>query len=160
MLFGNKFNEDYDMDQDVSIDESLDGVAGVGDGRIKDQQFLQECMLIDQMERMSDEEYKAYTESDEFKNLLEAGITGRRSIVKMNRQDDLSRRINLAAIQMAREKGDADWEALRRNRVQERRLLDRIYKKYSMRVRRDAIQSQKRLVKLSPNAFNFNNIGR
>lgn len=160
MLFGNKFNEDYDMDQDVSIDESLDGVAGVGDGRIKDQQFLQECMLIDQMERMSDEEYKAYTESDEFKNLLEAGITGRRSIVKMNRQDDLSRRINLAAIQMAREQGDADWEALRRNRVQERRLLDRIYKKYSMRVRRDAIQSQKRLVKLSPNAFNFNNIGR
>ena len=109
---------------------------------------------------MNDEDYKAYTESDEFKNLVEAGVVGRRSIVRMNRSDDLTRRIHLAAIQMAREQGDSDWEALRKNRINERRLLNKIYTKYSTRVRRSAIQNQKRLVKLNPSMFNFRNVGR
>ena len=112
------------------------------------------------MNRMTDEEFQAYTESADFQNLVEAGVLGRRSVVKMTRKDDLNRRIHLASIQMAREQGDADWEALRKNRVNERRLLKKIYTKYSNRVRRDAMQSQKRLIKLTPDAFNFNKIGR
>ena len=61
---------------------------------------------------------------------------------------------------MAREQGDADWEALRKNRINERRLLKKIYTKYQNRVRRNAMQSQKRLIKLTPDAFNFNKINR
>ena len=126
-----------------------------GDDGIVDHEALTETYLVDLISQMSDEQRKVYYESDEFQNLLEAGVAGRRSIVRMNKQDDLTRRINLAAIQMAKEKGDADWEALRKNRVNERRLLDKIYSKYSNRVRRDAIQSQKNLIKLSPRAFSM-----
>lgn len=123
-----------------------------GDG-IVDHEALLETYLVDLISHMSDEQRKVYYESDEFQNLLEAGVAGRRSIVRMNKQDDLTRRINLASVQMAKEKGDANWDALRRNRIEERRLLDRIYKKYGNKVRRDAIQSQKNLIKLSPRAF-------
>ena len=126
-----------------------------GDDGIVDHEALLETYLVDLIGQMSDEQRKVYYESDEFQNLLEAGVAGRRSIVRMNKQDDLTRRINLASVQMAKEKGDADWDALRRNRINERRLLDRIYQKYSSKVRRDAIQSQKNLVKLSPRAFDM-----
>lgn len=139
---------------DESFDQEVDGSG------IIDQDALMENMLVDEMNRMSDAEFEAYTESSEFNNLVEAGVLGRRSLVKMNRKDDLRRRIHLASIQMAREQGDADWEALRKNRINERRLLKKIYTKYQNRVRRNAMQSQKRLIKLTPDAFNFNKINR
>lgn len=139
---------------DESFDQEIDGSG------IIDQDALMENMLVDEMNRMTDAEFEAYTESSEFNNLVEAGVMGRRSLVKMNRKDDLRRRIHLASIQMAREQGDADWEALRKNRINERRLLKKIYMKYQNRVRRDAMQSQKRLIKLTPDAFNFNKINR
>lgn len=139
---------------DESFDQEIDGSG------IIDQDALMENMLVDEMNRMSDAELEAYTESSEFNNLVEAGVLGRRSLVKMNRKDDLRRRIHLASIQMAREQGDADWEALRKNRINERRLLKKIYTKYQNRVRRNAMQSQKRLIKLTPDAFNFNKINR
>ena len=139
---------------DESFDQEIDGSG------IIDQDALMENMLVDEMNRMSDAEFEVYTESSEFNNLVEAGVLGRRSLVKMNRKDDLRRRIHLASIQMAREQGDADWEALRKNRINERRLLKKIYTKYQNRVRRNAMQSQKRLIKLTPDAFNFNKINR
>ena len=139
---------------DESFDQEIDGSG------IIDQDALMENMLVDEMNRMTDAEFEAYTESSEFNNLVEAGVLGRRSLVKMNRKDDLRRRIHLASIQMAREQGDADWEALRKNRINERRLLKKIYTKYQNRVRRNAMQSQKRLIKLTPDAFNFNKINR
>ena len=139
---------------DESFDQEIDGSG------IIDQDALMENMLVDEMNRMSDAEFEAYTESSEFNNLVEAGVLGRRSLVKMNRKDDLRRRIHLSSIQMAREQGDADWEALRKYRINERRLLKKIYTKYQNRVRSNAMQSQKRLIKLTPDAFNFNKINR
>lgn len=150
----------FDKSEGFMMNESYEPVVESQGAGIVDQDALLENMLIDQMNRMTDEEFQAYTESADFQNLVEAGVLGRRSVVKMTRKDDLNRRIHLASIQMAREQGDADWEALRKNRVNERRLLKKIYTKYSNRVRRDAMQSQKRLIKLTPDAFNFNKIGR
>lgn len=150
----------FDKSEGFMMNESHEPVVESQCAGIVDQDALLENMLIDQMNRMTDEEFQAYTESADFQNLVEAGVLGRRSVVKMTRKDDLNRRIHLASIQMAREQGDADWEALRKNRVNERRLLKKIYTKYANRVRRDAMQSQKRLIKLTPDAFNFNKIGR
>lgn len=150
----------FNKSEGFMMNESHEPVVESQGAGIVDQDALLENMLIDQMNRMTDEEFQAYTESADFQNLVEAGVLGRRSVVKMTRKDDLNRRIHLASIQMAREQGDADWEALRKNRVNERRLLKKIYTKYSNRVRRDAMQSQKRLIKLTPDAFNFNKIGR
>ena len=132
----------FDKNEGFVVNESYEPVVESHGAGIVDQDALLENMLIDQMNRMTDEEFSAYTESADFQNLVEAGVLGRRSVVKMTRKDDLNRRIHLASIQMAREQGDADWEALRKNRVNERRLLKKIYTKYANRVRRDAMQSQ------------------
>ena len=122
---------------------------------IKNTDSLLESYIIDIIDHMSPADKAAYLESDEFSNLQEAGVVGRRSMVRLNKESDLKRRTNLAALQAAKEAGDANWEALRKNRIQERRLLDKIYATYGNKVRRDAIQAQRRLIKLSPNAFSM-----
>ena len=98
--------------------------------------------------------------SEEFKYLEEAGVVGRKDIFRMSKQADLDRRIMLAAMQMAREKGDNDFELLRKNRIKERQLLDRIYKKYNNMVKRDAKKAQQKLIKLSPRAFDMTKVVR
>lgn len=148
---GSSINEETSYEE--PIQESSD-LNDDGSG-IVDTDSLLETYLVDLMDRMSDEQLKAYAESQEFQDLLEAGVAGRRSITRLNKQDDLTRRVNLASIQKAREMGDANWEALRKNRIRERELLDKIYKRWGNQVRRDAIASQKRLIKLSPRAFDM-----
>jgi hypothetical protein len=126
------------------------------EGGIIDIEALMETFVVDYVSQLNDAERKAFMESKDFQLMCEAGVVGRHSITRLNRFDDLTRRINLASLQMAREKGDADWEALRKNRIRERQLRERIFNKYATRVRNDAKQAQKRLVKINPAMFNMN----
>ena len=151
----NSFNEDYSAvdsatelnPQPVNEDFAMHGVIDEG--------FMMESAIVQQVERMDDQTRANYLNSDEFQALVEAGVVGRRAIVRMSRQADMDRRIHLLALQMAKEGGDADWEALRQNRIRERKLLNKIYQKYGQRVQRQAAMSQKRLIKLSPRAFDL-----
>ena len=127
-----------------------DGVNGVHDA-----DAMLENMIMLEASRMDDEQRKAYMESDEFQNLVEAGVVGKRSVVRLNRNDDMNRRIHLLCLQKGKEEGDADWEALRKNRIRERQLLDKLYRKYANRVRRDAVVSQRRIMKISPKVFDM-----
>ena len=140
------------------LDESVDMIDDeeMGNSSIANMNELLESAIVEHVSMMNDQERKAYLNSDEFHQLEEAGVVGRRSVVRMTKYDDLTRRTHLAALQKAKEMGDADWEALRKNRIKERQLLDRIYKKYANKVKRDAVKSQKRLIKLSPRAFDMN----
>ena len=140
------------------LDESVDMIDDeeMGNSSIANMNELLESAIVEHVSMMNDQERKAYLNSDEFHQLEESGVVGRRSVVRMTKYDDLTRRTHLAALQKAKEMGDADWEALRKNRIKERQLLDRIYKKYANKVKRDAIKSQKRLIKLSPKAFDMN----
>lgn len=138
---------------------NADSYEGEESGII-DTDSLLETFLIDLMDHMSDDQRKAYAESTEFQDLLEAGVATRRSITKLNKQDDLTRRVNLASLQKAKEMGDANWEALRKNRIRERELLEKIYRRWGNQVRKDAIASQKRLIKLSPRAFDMTKLVR
>lgn len=120
-----------------------------------DEAFMMESAIVQQVEMMNDKQRSEYLNSKEFDALVEAGVVGRKAIVRMSRQADMDRRIHLLCLQMAKENGDADWEALRKNRINERRLLNKLYQKYGQRVQRQAAMSQKRLIKLSPKAFDL-----
>jgi hypothetical protein len=102
---------------------------------------------------MPDETRIPYLESDEVKSLVEAGVIGRKTIVRLSKKDDLSRRIKLAAFQKAKETNAPEWKALKKNRIIERKLIGKIMQRYGNAVKKDAINSQKKLLKLSPTAF-------
>ena len=121
-----------------------------------DEAAIFEASLVQDLERMNDEDRKAYMESALFQKMVQEGVVGRNAIVRLSRQADMDRRIHLLCLQMGKENNDADWEALRKNRIKERQLLDKLYKKYGNRVKRQAAVSQKRIAKLNPKAFNLN----
>lgn len=162
----------YGANSQVNMNQNLDSIQegfsfndepiqeGFGDddgiNGVRDQDSMLENMIMLEASRMDDDQRKAYMESDEFQNLVEAGVVGKRSVVRLNRNDDMNRRIHLLCLQKGKEEGDADWEALRKNRIRERQLLDKLYRKYGNRVRRDAVISQKRIMKLSPKVFDMN----
>ena len=156
-LFRN-LDESADLQTVDSLDETYENVEG-GEG-ISDTAAFLEALIVDRVASMNEAERNEYLNSDEFKYLEEAGVVGRKAVVRMSKQADLDRRVMLAAMQMAREKGDNDFELLRKNRIKERQLLDRIYKKYNNMVRRDAKKAQQKLIKLSPRAFDMTKVVR
>jgi hypothetical protein len=156
-LFRN-LDESADLQTVDSLDETYENVEG-GEGITDTAAFL-EALIVDRVASMNEAERNEYMNSEEFKYLEEAGVVGRKAIVRMSKQADLDRRVMLAAMQMAREKGDNDFELLRKNRIKERQLLDRIYKKYNNMVRRDAKKAQQKLIKLSPRAFDMTKVVR
>ena len=147
----------YDIDAEGNLLDEDGNIINTNESDIcviEDQDALLESFMVDLISRLDDDSRRAYMESAEFQALYEAGVMKHRTLVRLSKEDDLERRIHVAALQRAREKGDADWEALRKNRINERRLLNKIYAKYSMQVKRDAVQAQKRLIKITPNIFN------
>ena len=148
--------EESAVEDDFSLDPLNEDNSDISASQgILDEDAMLEAAIVQEVEMMHDDERKAYLESDEFQNLVEAGVVGRKTVVRLNRNDDMNRRIHLLCLQMGKENGDADWEALRKNRIRERQLQQKLYTKYGNRVRRNAITSQKRLIKLSPKAFDM-----
>jgi len=121
---------------------------------IIDQGALLEAFAADMISEMPVEERTVFLASDDCKAMVEAGIIGKKTVVRLSRNDDLTRRVKIAAFMKAKEKGDPLWNKLVQNRVKERQLINALSNKYSNLVKRDAIKAQKELIKINPKAFN------
>lgn len=108
---------------------------------------LFEQFLIDECCSMSDEDRKAFLESELCQQLLEAGKMRKNTIVFLSGKDDLARRTKLSAMAIAKQKKDPLFEKLRLNRIKERELLGQIVKKYGHQGERVAKKSQKDWIK-------------
>lgn len=147
--FVNDNVDDVQLEPNANMEGSFAESGVIDEGAVTENAIVQEVMMMDDASR------KAYMESAEFQSLVEAGVIGKKAVVRLSKQADMDRRIHLLCLQMGKENGDADWEALRKNRIMERKLLNKLYKKYGNRVRRQAQMSQKRIVKLNARAFDL-----
>lgn len=117
--------------------------------------------LYDDLTKMTHEQRQMFLNSEEFKALDEAsggsltGSIGRETIVKLNKSDDMERRIGQAALNIARDKNDSLWIRLQKNRQQEKKLLNQINKKYGQKAERVAKQAQKQYIKTHKIAVGF-----
>ena len=105
---------------------------------------LQEAFFYDEHYSDSDDEKRELLEQADV--LLEAKKISRRTIVKLNKNDDLTRRTGMAALQLAKDNNDSLWKKLVKNRIQERKLLAAIKKKYGSRAQIAARQGQRMYV--------------
>ena len=150
------FNKD-NFNQPVQEETQFDDIPleeGVDEGEPLDMESLIETFVVDAVARMDDDTRKSFMESDSFKQMCEAGLLEARSIMRLNQEDDFTRRVKVAAIAKAHANNDALELALRKNRVKEKQLLDKIYKKYSMQVKRDVMQAQRKMKQINPQVFN------
>ena len=111
------------------------------------QDAIFESMLLEEASHFTNEEMKAFLESDLCEELVTEGKMRRNTIVLLSKQDDQSRRNKIIAMQMAKENRDPLWEKLRKNRVIERNLLGKIMKKYGRKAQKVAKAQQKDWIK-------------
>lgn len=144
-IYSSRINENViDEELNISEQELVDATC--------------EAALYEDLQMMTEEQRAMFLNSDEYKALQEAGLTsaiGKNTIVKLNKTDDLERRIGQASLNIAREKNDPLWIKLMKNRRQEKKLLHAIKKKYSNPAGRVAKKAQQQYVKTHKIAIGF-----
>ena len=108
---------------------------------------INEQLLVQECSTFSEEQLKMFLESDLCKSLCEAGKFSKRSIMLLSKQDDLTKREKLICLNLAREAKDPDWEKLKKNRIQERKLIANIVKRYRSKASKAAKIQQKDWIK-------------
>lgn len=114
---------------------------------VKDFDAYQEgCIYLEMMD-LSVEDRTALMETPEFLALEAKGLIGKRTIVKLKKEDDLERRETMAAFELARDMADPLWDKLAANRVKERELISKIKAKYKNKATIIAMNTQKDYIK-------------
>lgn len=108
---------------------------------------LMEQYAYDDLCKLTDEQRTAFLESEDAKYMVEAGRLRNKTLVRLSKNDDLSRRIKMACLQMAKENDDTLYIQLAKNRVKEKELLSKITQKYQSRATRVAKVAQKEYIK-------------
>ena len=108
--------------------------------------FLEAC-IVDEVSHLSDEKIQEFCQSPEAEALVEAGVMRKKTLVRLSKKDDFSRRRTMAAFTIAREKKDPLWSKLVKKRVQERKLIGEIVKKYGGKADKVAKAGQKEYLK-------------
>lgn len=104
---------------------------------------LLEAYIAYELSQLTPEQFKTFTESEECQAMLEKRLVGRNTLVRLSKNDDLTRRTKMAAFQIAKEKNDPLWEKLVKNRIKERQLIGQIVKKYGTKGQRAAKVGQR-----------------
>lgn len=125
-------DKDYD---DELLDEEFDMDS-----------FNEACVYME-LAKLPDEERKAIVESEEAAILEAKGKISRKTIVRLNRADDMERRTTAAAYQMAKDKNDPLWTKLVKALDMKKKYKSAIVKKYGTKAQRVAKQSQKDYLK-------------
>ena len=129
------FTENHDEFDDDMLDENFDMDA-----------YTETCLFMDLLS-LPDEQRKAIAESEEAAILEHKGLIGRKTFIRLNKQDDLGRRTSAAAYQMAKDANDPLWNKLVFHMGKKNEFKQKILKKYSQKAARVAKKSQKNYLK-------------
>lgn len=115
-------------------------------GDVPDMNLLIESYIVDEVSHLSDEKRMEFCNSPEAEALVQEGTMRKKTLVRLSKNDDLSRRRTIAAFNRARAAKDPLWTKLVQNRVKERELIGAIVKKYPQ-AERDAKLGQREYLK-------------
>lgn len=104
--------------------------------------YLETCLYME-LATLPYEDRKAIAESEEAAVLEAKGLIGRKTFIRLNKNDDVERRTSAAAYQMAKDANDPLWTKLTFHLAKKKEFKNKILKKYGPRAIRVAKQSQK-----------------
>lgn len=149
MLFGNVIKESEEIND-------IDLLSGVEPGSEAEEDAaaveVEKNMLVAATESVTffeggEEAQKSFVESAEVQALVEARKMSKKTFVRLNKNDDFTRRAHLASLILARNSNDPLFKKLALNRVNERKLRAAIFKKYEAKARVVAKKSQQQHIK-------------
>ena len=147
MIFGNIVREsdanelnDIDLAAHTADPETQEGIEAIA-------AEVEKNMLVAATESVTffeggEEAQKSFVESAEVQALVEARKMSKHTFVRLNKNDDFTRRAHLASLILARNANDPLFKKLALNRVKERQLRNAIFKKYESKSRMVAKKSQ------------------
>lgn len=146
MLFNNIIKEEAEVNDidviagvaDPDTEEGMDAIAAEIENNMQGA-ALESVTYFDNGEPA----LKRFMESAEVQAMLEARKMSKKTFVRLNKNDDLTRRAHLASIILARNNKDPLFNQLALNRVKERKLRNMIFKKYESKAKIVAKKSQK-----------------
>ncbi len=93
-----------------------------------------EMLIVDEVSQLPDEKIQEFCQPGGVGEVLVSeGKLKKKTLVRLSKKDDLSRRTKMMAMQLAKENNDPLFDKLALNRVKERELLGKIVKKYGMK---------------------------
>ena len=109
----------------------------------RDPSMLEEVMIADEVSRLPEEKIKEFCqEGGVGEQLVQEGKLRKKTLVRLSKQDDLTRRTKMGALLLAKEKKDPLYTKLVKNRQQKKDLVSKIMKKYGTKGQRVAKQAQ------------------
>jgi hypothetical protein len=120
------------------------------DVELKNPNALLEAFIIDEVSRMSDADRNEFMESAEFEYLVSEGVIAKHTLVRLSKEDELTRRMKVAALQIAREKNDPLYAKVLKYRSLEKDALAQIVKKHGNQAQRVAKKTQREYIKNNP----------
>lgn len=109
----------------------------------KDPSHLEECFIADEISRLPEDKIKEFCEAGGVgEQLVQEGKLRKRTLVRLSKQDDLTRRTKMGALLLAKEKKDPLYAKLVKNRQQKRELVSKIMAKYGSKGQKVARQAQ------------------
>ena len=103
-----------------------------------------EMLILDEVAHMDPALKKEFFEEGVAEQLVSEGkLRNGKSVMRLSKNDDLTRRTKIFAIQAAKENNDPNYEKLRINRVKERDLIGKIVKRWGHAGEKMAKKSQK-----------------
>lgn len=149
MLFGNVIKESEEITVDDMIlgvntdtEEGLDIVATEVESK-RQAEALENIDYFDGGEAARE----SFIESAEVQALVEARKMSKKTFVRLNKNDDFTRRAHLASLILARNAKDPLFKKLALNRVKERELRKAIFTKYENKAKIVARKSQVQHIK-------------
>ena len=127
------------------FDAIMEGTSGnnIIDEEFKDPSILEEVMIADEVSRLPEEKIKEFCqEGGVGEQLVQEGKLRKKTLVRLSKQDDLTRRTKMGALLLAKEKKDPLYAKLVKNRQQKKDLVSKIMKKYGTKGQRVAKQAQ------------------
>lgn len=129
------FANNHNIDDDIMLDENFDMDA-----------YNETCLFME-LASLPYEQRKAIAESEEAAVLEAKGMIGRKTFIRLSKNDDVERRTSAAAYQMAKDKNDPLWKKLMFHMQKKNQYKEAILKKYNAKASRVAKQSQKDYLK-------------
>ena len=120
---------------DIMLDEEFDMDA-----------FNETCVFME-LASLPEEDRIAVAESEEAAILEAKGKISRKTIIRLNKKDDMERRTSAAAYQMAKDANDPLWTKLVKALNMKKMYKEKILKKYGVKAQRVAKQSQRDYLK-------------
>ena len=109
----------------------------------KDPSHLEECFIADEISRLPEDKIKEFCEAGGVGDqLVQEGKLRKKTLVRLSKQDDLTRRTKMGALLLAKEKKDPLYAKLVKNRQQKRELVSKIMAKYGSKGQKVARQAQ------------------